>query len=79
MRNKNRNAHKLAHAERVKKLRVALNMTTREFGQLFGKSNATICQWENGNTKIPEIAIRLLEFHEKEHADKLKHDLGAKS
>ena len=59
-------------AERLRKLRVSLNMTTREFSKLFGKSHATISQWERCNTEIPEIALKLLDVIEAEHKDKKK-------
>lgn len=59
-------------ASRIKKLRAALNMTTREFSKLFGKTHATITHWENCIVEIPEIAIKLLDILEKEHSDKLK-------
>lgn len=59
-------------AARLKKLRQALNMGTREFAQMFGKTHATISYWENGRTDIPKIALKLLAIFEKEHAAKLK-------
>ena len=62
----------LGYPERLRRLRKVLGMTTREFGKLFGKSDSTISQWENGKTEVPEIAIRLLEVFEKEHSEKLK-------
>jgi DNA-binding transcriptional regulator YiaG len=59
-------------ANRLKRLRSALNMSTRECGKLFGRSHATIIQWESCNTEIPEIGLKLLEVYEKEHAAELK-------
>jgi DNA-binding transcriptional regulator YiaG len=59
-------------AIRIRKLRLSLGMTTRAYGKFFGISHSTVTQWENGKTEIPEIAIKLLHFFEKEHADKLK-------
>ena len=47
-------------------------MSTREFGKLIGRSHSTVVQWENSNTEIPEMGIKLLEFIEKENAKKLK-------
>ncbi len=57
---------------RLKKLRSALGMSTREFADMFGKTHATISYWENGKTEIPEIALKLLSVFEKEHSSKLK-------
>lgn len=63
----------------MRSLRTLLGMNVIEFGKLFGKSDATICQWENCNTKIPELALKLLEILEKKQAHKLKRKIRSES
>lgn len=68
----NSNLTNKEQALKMKKFRLSLGMTTREFAKLFGRSHSTIVQWENCNTIIPEIAIKLFAAVEKEYTVKLR-------
>ncbi len=46
--------------ERFKELRKTLGMNQREFGKLFGVSNATVCQIETGKRNVSERNILLI-------------------
>jgi transcriptional regulator with XRE-family HTH domain len=57
--------------DRIKKIRKAMRMTTRQFGAKIGVSHAAVSLWENGNTKnlrndhlkkISEISGRRMEW-----------------
>ena len=52
-------------SKRLRDLREALGMTTRELAQEFMVSQTAITLWENGDRTMPGALLKLLEIYEK--------------
>lgn len=49
----------------VKNIRISMNMTQKQFSEVFGVSVKTVEAWENGRNRPNGVAMRLLEVCEK--------------
>ena len=57
-------------AKRLRDLRSALDMSTRELAQEFMVSQTAITLWENGERTIPGAVLKLMEIYEKKMSKK---------
>lgn len=47
--------------QRIKKLRLSLGLTQKQFGSMIGNKNTTVANWENGTkTPLPKIQDRII-------------------
>lgn len=55
------------YSKRLKRLRLSLDMTHREFAEKFMVQHSTIGLWESGNREIPGPAKMLIKIYEVEN------------
>jgi DNA-binding transcriptional regulator YiaG len=55
------------YSKRLKRLRLSLDMTHREFAEKFMVQHSTIGLWESGNREIPGPAKMLIKIYEAEN------------
>lgn len=58
--------------ETVKNMRLATGMNIKQYAEYFGIPYRTYQDWENGNRKMPEYVLRLMEY--KLRAEGVFHD-----
>ena len=56
--------HRAKEAEKLKKLRSALDMTQRDLAKEFWVSPGAIALWEIGDRTIPGPVLKLIEIYE---------------
>jgi transcriptional regulator with XRE-family HTH domain len=59
------NSSKEKESKRLRDLREALGMTTRELAEEFMVSQTAITLWENGDRTIPGSVLKLMDIYEK--------------
>jgi DNA-binding transcriptional regulator YiaG len=52
--------------DELKQLRTSLGMTQDELGQRLGVARVTVARWEIGLRRIPQLAVRLVQYVAKE-------------
>jgi transcriptional regulator with XRE-family HTH domain len=52
--------------DELKALRIKLGLTQEELGERLGVTRVTVARWEIGLRKVPELAVRLVQYVAKE-------------